>query len=89
MSVPENSKIFYSGKSIFDDGVRFREKFWNLGNEVLITRKPFEIEEFADCLRGNDDIEGNVLLDQYVDVSAGENHFVVLTGTYIYNLNWF
>lgn len=57
--------------------MRFREKFWNLGNDVQITRKPFEIEEFADCLR---DEEGNVVDDQFVDISAGEHHFVALTG---------
>lgn len=72
----ENNRIFFSGKSIFDEKVRFREKFWNLGNDVLVSRKPFEIEEFGDCLK---DEEGNVS-DAFVDVSAGDDHFVALTG---------
>lgn len=72
----ENNRIFFSGKSIFDEKVRFREKFWNLGNDLLVSRKPFEIEEFSDCLK---DEQGNVT-EAFVDVSGGDDHFVVLTG---------
>lgn len=60
---------------IFDGYISDRSKFWTLGNETFVTRKTIEIEEFGQFLN---DSEGNQIY-QYVDVAAGDEHFVLLT----------
>ena len=73
----ENGNIFFSGKCNFEKHAKYKAKLWNLDNDVYISRKPFEIEEFN--VATHKDINYN---EEYVDVLAGNEHFVVLTGTY-------
>lgn len=70
--------MYYSGRNEFDANVtpQFRERFWNLGNDLLVCRKPFELVDFGRTIH---DVEEN-LGDQFVDVAAGDEHFVVLSG---------
>lgn len=74
----ESNQLYFSGRSVFDVNAtpRLRERFWNLGNDLLVARKPFELVDFG---RAVYDAEGN-LGEQLVDVAAGNEHFVVLTG---------
>lgn len=50
---------------------------------LLVCRKPFELADFADVLK---DADSNVGVGgvggHFVDVTAGDEHFIVLTGSY-------
>lgn len=71
----ENNKVFFTGRNAFGEDVSFLERFWNLGNGARVSKKPFELEAIAEFAQ---DEQGN--FEELVDIRAGDEHFVVLTG---------
>lgn len=85
----ESSKLFYSGRTTFEGATAtaaLRERFGSVSlpddgdaaQVVLACRKPFELTDFGAVLL---DSVGNAGGGEHiVDVAAGDEHFVALTG---------
>ncbi|XP_019894175.2 X-linked retinitis pigmentosa GTPase regulator [Musca domestica] len=71
-----SNELFFTGRNIFNSespvSSNFTETTVN-GEPCEIIRKPFRLEEFDDCLSNNEEAES------FVNVLAGNEHFVVLT----------
>lgn len=74
--ISDSNELFFTGRNIFNGespvSSNFTETTVN-GEPCEIIRKPFRLEEFDDCLSNNEEAES------FVNVLAGNEHFVVLT----------
>ncbi|XP_075163883.1 uncharacterized protein LOC142236531 [Haematobia irritans] len=71
-----SNELFFTGRNIFSSDSPVSSNFTEATvNEESceIIRKPFRLEEFDDCLSNNEEAEN------FVNVLAGNEHFVVLT----------
>ncbi|XP_073838568.1 uncharacterized protein [Musca autumnalis] len=71
-----SNELFFTGRNIFNSESPVSSNFTeSTVNEepCEIIRKPFRLEEFDDCLSNNEEAES------FVNVLAGNEHFVVLT----------